>query len=79
MIPEAFADRRYESNGGLRARHLPNAVIDDPDELRTQVYQLQAGRLVCGPDDRLEISAHTLCVHSDSRVHGSWPDRSGRF
>jgi UPF0271 protein len=49
---EVFADRRYEPDGSLRPRHLPGALIIDPEEAASQVVRFEG--------------AHTVCVHSDT-------------
>jgi len=52
---EAFADRRYERDGSLRARSREGALITDPAEAGRQAVALVGkGR------------AQTLCVHSDT-------------
>jgi len=52
---EGFADRRYESDGSLRARNIPGALITHPSTAAQQAVLLaQAGR------------AQTICVHSDT-------------
>jgi len=53
VLREAFADRRYNSDGLLVPRNQPNAMITDPNEARQQM-----GRLAKFSD--------TVCVHSDS-------------
>jgi len=52
---EAFADRRYESDGTLRSRKLPGALITDPAEAAAQAVQLANAGL-----------AETICVHGDT-------------
>ena len=52
---EAFADRRYESDGTLRSRKLPGALIADPAEAAAQAVRLARGGL-----------AETICVHGDT-------------
>lgn len=51
---EAFADRAYEPDGSLRPRHLPGALIVDPEEAASNALELARG------------GADTLCVHSDT-------------
>jgi UPF0271 protein len=53
VAEEAFADRRYEADGTLRARRFPDALIIDPEEAAAQARRFAA-------------SADTLCVHSDT-------------
>jgi UPF0271 protein len=52
---EAFADRRYESDGTLRSRKLPGALITDPVEAAEQALRFAA-----------EGNADTICVHGDT-------------
>ena len=52
---EAFADRRYESDGSLRSRQLPGALITDPREAAAQALRFARQGL-----------AQTVCVHSDT-------------
>ena len=52
---EGFADRRYESDGTLRSRKLPGALITDPKEAATQALRLAR-----------EGKAQTICVHGDT-------------
>ncbi len=54
-VPEAFADRRYEADGSLRARSLPGALIADPVEAAAQAVQLARQGI-----------ARTICVHGDT-------------
>jgi UPF0271 protein len=52
---EAFADRRYEPDGALRARSLPDALITDPSEAAAQSLKFaESGKV------------RTICVHSDT-------------
>lgn len=55
VISEVFADRRYERDGSLRARHHPDALITDPIEAGAQAIEfVSQGR------------ADSICVHSDT-------------
>ena len=54
-IAEAFADRRYEPDGTLRARRDPDALITDPAQAADQARRLSA-----------DGAAGTVCVHSDT-------------
>jgi UPF0271 protein len=52
---EAFADRRYNPDGSLVSRALPNALIEDPAEAATQALQMaRSGNIP------------TICVHGDT-------------
>ena len=52
---EAFADRRYEPDGTLRSRRLPDALITDPAEAAAQAARFAS-----------EGNAQTVCVHGDT-------------
>jgi 5-oxoprolinase (ATP-hydrolysing) subunit A len=52
---EAFADRRYEANGALRARSFKDALIAEPAAAAAQALKFAQGGAV-----------QTLCVHSDT-------------
>jgi UPF0271 protein len=51
---EAFADRRYEPDGTLRSRKLPDALITDAREAAAQRCACAGGK------------AQTICVHGDT-------------
>jgi UPF0271 protein len=64
---EAFADRRYEADGSLRARTAPGAVLDDPALAAAQARAIATGEgVTLASGDTLKVVATTLCVHSDS-------------
>jgi len=66
-LAEAFADRRYESDGSLRARTRPGAVLEGPELAAAQALSLAQGRGVRLDDGTmLAVRASTLCIHSDS-------------
>jgi UPF0271 protein len=55
VLAECFADRRYESDGTLRNRKLPGALIEDPAEAAAQALRLAELGL-----------AGTVCIHGDT-------------
>ena len=55
VAAEAFADRRYEPDGSLRARTFADALITDPREAASQAARFAR-------DGR----AQTVCVHGDT-------------
>ena len=55
VAAEAFADRRYESDGTLRSRKRENALILDPTEVARQAVEIAAKGV-----------AQTICIHSDT-------------
>jgi UPF0271 protein len=55
VAAEAFADRRYDPDGGLRSRALPGALITAPEEAAAQALRFVH-----------EGIAQTICVHGDT-------------
>lgn len=55
VAAEAFADRRYEPDGSLRARKFPDALITDPHQAAAQAARFAR-----------EGEAQTICVHCDT-------------
>jgi UPF0271 protein len=67
VAAEAFADRRYESDGTLRARKHADALIHDPAEASRQVLDLVERGLVKACDGAsVPMNAQTICVHGDT-------------
>jgi UPF0271 protein len=66
-IAEAFADRAYESNGELRSRALPQALIIDPFAAADQALRIVKEQTVVAYDgSRLRLDAQTICIHGDT-------------
>lgn len=64
---EAFADRRYESDGGLRNRRLAGSLIVDAGEAAAQAAGIALDGMVTAADGSLvAIAASTICVHGDT-------------
>ena len=64
---EAFADRAYESDGSLRSRRLPGAVLADPDAAARQALRIvREGRVSSFHGTEVEVRAETLCIHGDT-------------
>jgi 5-oxoprolinase (ATP-hydrolysing) subunit A len=64
---EAFADRRYESDGMLRSRTLADALITQPAEAVGQALQIiLKGSVLSVGGSLIRIAAETICVHSDT-------------
>nr|WP_314859194.1 5-oxoprolinase subunit PxpA [uncultured Undibacterium sp.] len=69
VISEAFADRRYRSDGSLVPRSQANACIDHIDEAIAQSLQLiEKHQLFSADGDLIKVQAETICVHGDG-VH----------
>lgn len=63
---EAFADRRYASDGSLVPRREAGAVIDDIDAAVTQALAIATrGTINAYDGSPLTLHADTLCVHGD--------------
>ena len=66
LLWEAFADRAYESDGRLRKRNLPGAVLGS-EEIVKQARTLCEQRCIISRDGKkLEFPVDALCVHGDS-------------
>ena len=66
-IPEAFADRAYESTGALVGRSEPGAVLHDPGEVAGRMVQLVHVGVVTARDGSLvRVQAESICVHGDT-------------
>ena len=67
FTPEAFADRRYRSDGSLVPRSEPAAVLTDAEEVVRQVRLLVAEAAVMASDgSRVPVVFETLCLHGDT-------------
>jgi UPF0271 protein len=55
VAAEAFADRRYESDGTLRSRKHDDALIHDPTEAASQAVRIAENGI-----------AQTICIHGDT-------------
>lgn len=65
-ILEAFADRAYTDDGRLVARSEPGAVLPTDDAILEQVTGIAHGRVRTHTGIEIEISAHSICLHSDT-------------
>jgi UPF0271 protein len=64
---EAFADRAYQADGTLAPRHLPGAVIEDPDTVVRRAVAIACERAVTAIDgSRITLEIETICVHGDT-------------
>ena len=63
---EVFADRRYEADGSLRSRRLPDALITDPQEAAQQALDMVLEGKIKAIDGReVSLKAETICLHGD--------------
>jgi UPF0271 protein len=69
---EAFADRRYEADGTLRSRRLPDAVLTDPQSAAAQALAIvRDGRVTASDGSAVALRADTLCIHGDAPNAGA--------
>ena len=67
VTAEAFADRRYEADGRLRARRYADALIVTAAEAARQAVEIVIRQRViaCGGQP-VPVEADTLCIHGDT-------------
>lgn len=66
VLWEAFADRAYESDGSLKKRSLPGAVLDSDGVLSQAQTLCEQHCIVAADGTKLEFPVDALCVHGDS-------------
>jgi UPF0271 protein len=67
VAAEAFADRRYEADGSLRARKFEDALIRDPAEAGLQALRIaERGRVIACDGSEVATNAQTICIHGDT-------------
>lgn len=69
VIAEAFADRRYLSDGQLSPRSQAGSTIDKVSDVVQQAKAIASGQPITTIDNQpLTIAAQSLCLHGDN-VH----------
>jgi len=64
---EAFADRRYEPDGSLRARKHRDALLADPQVAAAQALQIvEHSSVIASSGATIGLTAETLCLHGDT-------------
>jgi UPF0271 protein len=67
VAAEAFADRRYESDGSLRPRRFDDALIRKPELAAAQALRIvERGSVVASNGEEIAVRADTLCIHGDT-------------
>lgn len=67
VAAEAFADRRYESDGKLRSRKFDDALISDPKEVAQQALRIvDDGKILAVDGKEVALNAETICIHGDT-------------
>lgn len=63
---EVFADRNYNDDFSLVARNQPNAIIDDPEEIKLRVDKMiRKGSVTSINGLKKETNIQTICIHGD--------------
>lgn len=66
VVAEAFADRRYRTDGSLVPRSEPDALLLAEDEAAGQALLLaREGAVVVGTGERIAVPFATICIHGD--------------
>jgi 5-oxoprolinase (ATP-hydrolysing) subunit A len=67
VAAEAFADRAYEADGGLRSRLLPGASLPTPEAAAEPALSIVTlGNVTSHDGQPVRLTADTLCVHGDT-------------
>jgi UPF0271 protein len=67
VLNEAFADRRYQTDGRLVSRETSGALIVDPQLAAAQAAALAHGQVIdTWSGGRIRVQADTICLHSDT-------------
>jgi UPF0271 protein len=67
VAAEAFVDRRYEPDGTLRPRKLPDALLRAPEEAADQALRIVEQATVVASDGTVvPLIAQTICIHGDT-------------
>jgi 5-oxoprolinase (ATP-hydrolysing) subunit A len=67
VLNEAFADRRYQTNGRLVSRETSGALIVDPRLAAAQAAALAHGQVIdTWSGGRIRVQADTICLHGDT-------------
>jgi len=67
LVPEAFADRRYNPDGSLQSRAVPGSLLTDPAEAAEQALRLVCDGGVRAHDGTVvPVRAESVCFHGDT-------------
>jgi UPF0271 protein len=67
FVPEAFADRRYLSDGSLQPRTEPGSLITDAAAAAAQAVSIaNAGQVVAADGTPVTLRAESICCHGDT-------------
>jgi UPF0271 protein len=65
VIREAFADRRYESDGSLMSRKLPGSLLTVEEAAAQAALMVSEGVVIARDGTRVPIAFDTICIHAD--------------
>ena len=64
---EAFGDRNYNEDLSLVSRRLPNAVIEEPEQVLSHLLSMVMEEQLITQDGIVaKIRANTFCIHGDT-------------
>jgi UPF0271 protein len=67
LVPEAFADRRYNPDGTLQNRAIAGSVLVDPGQAAQQVLRIVCeGTVVAHDSTVIGLRAQSICFHGDT-------------
>jgi UPF0271 protein len=67
VAAEAFADRRYEKDGSLRARKFRDALLHEPEQAAEQALRIvEKGSVLTREGEAVHVEAQTICIHGDT-------------
>jgi UPF0271 protein len=65
---EVFADRTYQPDGTLTPRSLPNALLNNVDDVVKQVIKfIKENKVVTITDEEIIVKTDTICIHGDGQ------------
>lgn len=65
VVREAFADRRYESDGSLTSRSISGSTLTVPEAVEQARLLATEGIVLARNGQRVPLSFDTLCIHAD--------------
>jgi UPF0271 protein len=65
VIREAFADRRYETDGSLTPRRIPGSTLTVGEAAAQALLLAREGVVVARDGARVPVAFDTLCIHAD--------------
>ena len=66
-LSEGFADRAYETSGGLTPRSTTGALLEtDAERIRQAVEIAATGKVSARTGETIDLPVRTICVHGDT-------------